>query len=442
MPLSVGNQVADHVDLSPDGRLVAVATFGGSVFVWDTKTGTSYGSPLTADSSPVADVVFSPDSRTLVSSHLRSAVVWDLSGRHVIGEPLGGATEVPTGVAFSPDSSKLVAGQLDGDTIVYDAATRREEARVEGDSVVTGVAVHPDGSLVAVGTIDGHVRFFDLESGAAIGVPLSVGKGAIWQLAFSPDRRLLAVAVDPNVIAGFNAQKRQGEVQLWDVTSRQRVGRAIEPGAGSVLSVAFSHDGALLATGSYKGQFDLWDVATRARVGKPVTIVDDGVLTVAFDPSDDLVAGGSAIAPVRVWRVSDRQPAFPPLAGHSSYVTGTAFRPDGTVLATTDIFGGTRLWDSKTGLALGGELKSPWPDSLAPTVNLPALGLRNAFSPDGKVLAATGVDGRAMVWSVDPAVWRQRACAIVGRNVTREEWKLYLPAGTPYRATCSEWPSG
>jgi hypothetical protein len=29
----------------------------------------------------------------------------------------------------------------------------------------------------------------------------------------------------------------------------------------------------------------------------------------------------------------------------------------------------------------------------------------------------------------------------VGRNLSPEEWKLYLPPGTPYRATCSEWPT-
>jgi len=47
-----------------------------------------------------------------------------------------------------------------------------------------------------------------------------------------------------------------------------------------------------------------------------------------------------------------------------------------------------------------------------------------------------------MLWEVDPAVWRQRACAIVGRNLSRDEWKLYLPPRTPYRATCAEWPTG
>ena len=47
---------------------------------------------------------------------------------------------------------------------------------------------------------------------------------AVWQVAFSPDGRLLAVAVDPNGVDGFYDQQRQGEVQLWDVDSRSRVG--------------------------------------------------------------------------------------------------------------------------------------------------------------------------------------------------------------------------
>jgi WD40 repeat protein len=145
---------------------------------------------------------------------------------------------------------------------------------------------------------------------------------------------------------------------------------------------------------------------------------------------------------VRVWRVADQRPAFPPLSGHTGPVTGTAFDPTGSFLATTSAFGGTRLWAPATGLGYGDELAgSARPASLTPTIDLLFLGVRNAFSPDGKLLAAAGVNELGMVWDVDPPVWRERACAIVGRNLSREEWGLYLPPGTPYGATCSEWPT-
>jgi WD40 repeat protein/tRNA A-37 threonylcarbamoyl transferase component Bud32 len=442
-PLSVGNQVADSLDLSPDGRLLAAASFDGRVFVWDRPSGTLFGTALRADASPVNDVVFSPDGRTLVTAHLRSTVAWDLSGGHVLGAPLGRAGDPVTDVAFSSDGRWLVAGQFDGDTVVYDARRRQAARRIEGGPVVSTVAVDPDATLVAVGTVDGVVRLFDRATGAAVGSPLDVGSGAVWQVAFSPDGGLLAVAFDPNGTGdAFYTQQRQGEIQLWDVASRRRAGRAIRPGGGSVFSVAFSSDGALLATGSYAGRLDLWDVATRRHQGTPLRVADDGVLSVAFDPSGRLVAGGGATGPVRVWRAGDGSPAFPPLSGHTGYVTGTAFDPAGRLLATTSLFGDTRLWDPATGLPFGDELVSPRPESLEPTVDLPALGLRNAFSPDGRLLAAAGVDAQAMVWEVDPAVWRLRACAIAGRNLSRDEWTLYLPAAKPYRPTCPEWPAG
>ena len=438
-PLSVGSQPAGSLDLSPDGRLLAAASYEGPVYLWDAKTGAPYGSPLSADTSPVSDVMFSPDGRTLASSHLRSTVVWNISGEQAIGEPLGGPKDLIDDVAFSADGKRLVAGLFHGDTIVYDTATRRQAVRIDGGSIVTAVAFHPDGSLIAVGTIDGKVRFFDPKAGTAIGAALDEGGAAVWQIAFSPDGRLLAVAVDPNGVK-FNGL-RQGQVQLWNVKARRRLGRPIVPGGGSVFSLAFSRDGSLLATGS-GGRLDLWDVATQARRGKPMKVADDGVLSVAFDPPGRLVVGGGAIGPVRVWRVSDQRPAFPPLTGQTA-TTGASFDPTASFLATTSLLGGTRLWDPATGLGYGEELvPNARPASLIPSVELPFLGLRNAFSPDGKLLAVPGVETLAMLWDVDPAVWRQRACAIAGRNLSREEWRLYLPAGTAYRATCPQWPSG
>ena len=442
-PLSAADESADSIALSPDGRLVAVATFGGSVVVWNTKTGEPYGSPLTVDTSPVNEVAFSSDGRFLVSAHHGAAVVWDMRGEQAIGKPLDGGIDLTTDVSFSSDGTRLVAGQYDGDVVEYDTATRRQARLLDTDSIVTSVAVGPDGNI-AVGTIDGRVRLVDPVSKAAADLPLGARGAAVWQVAFSPDGRLLAVAVDPNGGGdGFYAQRRKGEVQLWDVGSRSRVGRTIAPGAGTVFAVAFNRDGRLLATGS-GGRLDLWDVATQAHRGKPMRVSDDGILSVAFDPSGQLVAGGGATGPARVWRVSDQRPAFPPLTGHTGFITGAAFDPSATFLATTTHLGATRLWDPATGLGYGDELVgSPrWLGPRAPSIDVPFLGLRNAFSPDGKLLAVTGVETLGMVWDVDPTLWRERACAIAGRNLSPEEWALHLPSGTAYRATCPEWPTG
>ena len=246
---------------------------------------------------------------------------------------------------------------------MYDTATRRQALRIDGGSVVTAVAFRPDGNLIAVGTIDGKVRFFDPTSGSGRRSPLDDGRRGGLAGRLQPGRQAARGGRGPERRGnGFYGQQRQGEVQLWDVDSRSRVGRAIMPGAGSVLSVAFNPDGTLLATGSC-GRLDLWDVATQARHGKPMRVADDGFPSVAFDPSGRLVAGGGAIGPVRVWRVADQRPAFPPLAGHTGPVTGAAFDPTGSFLATTSLFGGTRLWDPATGLGYGDELVgSPRPE--------------------------------------------------------------------------------
>src|SRR5262249_21439956 len=158
--------------------------------------------------------------------------------------------------------------------------------------------------------------------------------------------------------------------------------------------------------------------------------------SVAFDPGGSLLASGGAIGPVRVWRLADQRPAYPPLADRKGSVTGLAFDPTDTLLAGSSAFGGTQLWDRATGLEHRDEVAgSARPASLMRDFStLQFLGLRNAFSPNGKLLAVSGFDTRPMLWSVDPAVWRRRACEIVGRNLTREQWKLYLPPGMSYRA--------
>jgi hypothetical protein len=40
---------------------------------------------------------------------------------------------------------------------------------------------------------------------------------------------------------------------------------------------------------------------------------------------------------------------------------------------------------------------------------------------------------------MDPSVWLEEACSIVGRDLTRAEWNRYLP-GRDQEPTCTDLP--
>jgi WD40 repeat protein len=77
----------------------------------------------------------------------------------------------------------------------------------------------------------------------------------VYALAFSPDGATLATA-------GAN-----GGIRLWDVATQQEIGAPMTAGPGAVYALAFSPDGATLATAGGDGRARLWNVAFPAGAG-------------------------------------------------------------------------------------------------------------------------------------------------------------------------------
>ena len=78
--------------------------------------------------------------------------------------------------------------------------------------------------------------------------------------------------------------------------------------------------------------------------GVPLRGHTDSVLSVAFSPDGSILASGSADGTVRLWSTAYRQQIGPPLVNGTT-VTGLAFNRTGTVLASGSADGPIWLWD-------------------------------------------------------------------------------------------------
>ncbi|MFO0892855.1 MAG: protein kinase [Isosphaeraceae bacterium] len=248
------------------------------------------------------------------------------------------------------------------------------------------------------------------------------GLGSVRSLTFSPDGRLLAFGT------------KAGELILWDWRSQMstRGPRAAEDGppavmaeawirahSGGVECVAYSPDGRLVVSGGWDHHVKLWDFGARPVDPKPTwdfAGFSDGVRSVAFSPDgSEIVAGGfdrqvivlDAKNGQRVWTSPTlEQP-----------VSGVAFSPDGRLIAMAmgDYSKGT------PGNPVGqpGEVQVwSWPGRkrFARLLGWKRECKSVAFSPDGKLLAATGADGTTRLYScgldsceekgiLDPGPW-------------------------------------
>jgi WD40 repeat protein len=370
------------IAFTPDGKTLASVSYDKTIRLWDVVTGQTVHI-FSGHTERIASFAMSADGKTLASGSGDQTIrLWDVPTREK-RQVLVGHTNLVDCLAFAPDGLTLLSGGYDQTVRLWDVGTGRPLHKLNGHKMsVTSVAFSPDGATLASGSYDQKVRVyhldhFEVDNNNEKRFRRNVLEGHhnwVWAVAYSPDGAILASA------------SYDDTVRLWDVGTGQ-LRHVLRGHETWVVAVTFCPDGQTVATGSLDRTIRFWDIETGSPVQEPIHCTDL-IWSIDVSPDGRLIACGGYDPTITLCDVASGQ-LHQTLPGHTSLVFSVAFSPNGRFLASGSYDSTVRLWDVETGKTIQMlQSHKNWVECVA-------------FAPNGRLLASGSHDQTIHLWDIE-----------------------------------------
>lgn len=328
---------------------------------------------------------------------------------------LGGHKGKITGIAFLPGKNEFYTSGADGQVLKWDLSGKEKTFQVvySGENgsgsaeIIEVMAVSPDSEWLACGSSK-SIRMIPVRQGRGSYV-LQGNSGSIRSLVFSYDGKFLySAALD-------------GKVLKWDLAARTssdvsggRKITSIEISAGGKFFAGLSSDGKVLVVDSEK-QSESFSIEAHDRV----------IRAIRFNPVDNILAVGDESGQVDFYDVVNRK-RISTIKAHEAVVGEIRFNPALKQVATACSDGELKIFD----------FGNPADLSIVP------LAFREEsfisvleFSSDGQLLIAGSSDGKLTTRPVHADYLARDISGLLTRNLSGEEWNMYVSKDVPYEET-------
>lgn len=308
------------VRFSKDGKYVATGC-NRTAQIYDTKTGVKTCVLVDESAGKAGDlyirsVCFSPDGKLLATGAEDKIVrIWDIQKKRIRTVYDGHQQEIYS-LDFSLDGRLIVSGSGDKTARIWDMSdgscsvlTISDPDSLNNDAGVTSVAISPNGTLVAAGSLDTVVRIWDVATGQLV-ERLRGHRDSVYSVAFTPDGKgLVSGSLDKTLkywdVSGLLAGKGRGaNGASGAVVKRDEKGSQCTMNFTGhkdyVLSVAVSHDGQWVVSGSKDRGVQFWD-SSNAQVQAMLQGHKNSVISIDLSPAGNFLATGSGDWQARIW---------------------------------------------------------------------------------------------------------------------------------------------